>query len=92
MLGLFSAWTTAEIDHAARASAAGEFDPAKVRGDACLRRDGGELHERIMFEDILYVEAMQNYVILYLAVGKLIVYATLSGIESQLPADRWQRR
>ena len=45
--------------------------------------------ERVVFEDILYVEAMQNYVVLYLTAGKLIVYATLSGIESQLPADRF---
>ncbi|MFZ5970358.1 MAG: LytR/AlgR family response regulator transcription factor [Bacteroidota bacterium] len=41
--------------------------------------------ERVFFRDLLYVEAMQNYIVLHLPGQKLIVYMTLSGIESALP-------
>ena len=60
----------------------------EVSSDFLFVKSSGKF-ERVMIEDILYVEAMQNYVALYLTTGKLIVYATVSGIESQLPADRF---
>jgi len=44
-------------------------------------------YERVAFHDILYVEAMQNYVILHLPEQKLITYVTFGNMESQLPAD-----
>jgi DNA-binding LytR/AlgR family response regulator len=42
-------------------------------------------YEKVMFGDILYVESMQNYVIIHLPGQKLIVYMTLAGLEAQLP-------
>ena len=47
--------------------------------------------EKIAYDDILYVEALQNYVSVYLYNKKLISYLTLSGIEKQLPAGRFMR-
>lgn len=47
--------------------------------------------ERIAFADILYVESMQNYVVIHLPGQKHIVYMTLSGLEAQLPADRFMK-
>lgn len=41
--------------------------------------------EKIMLEDILYIEALSNYVILYTKSKKHIVYMSFKGIESQLP-------
>jgi len=46
-------------------------------------------YERIMYDDVLYVEAMQNYVVIHTANRKLITYHTLSGLEEQLPKDRF---
>ena len=43
--------------------------------------------EKLLFNDLLYVEAKQNYVVLHTAERKLIVYLTLKGISSQLPED-----
>lgn len=45
--------------------------------------------ERIFFNDVLFVESMQNYVIIHLATQKYIVYITLAGIQEQLPVDRF---
>ena len=42
--------------------------------------------EKIYIEDILYIEALSNYVILYTKNKKHIVYMSLKGIESQLPS------
>ncbi len=42
--------------------------------------------EKIIIEDILYIEALSNYVILHTRSKKHIVYMSFKGIESQLPA------
>jgi DNA-binding LytR/AlgR family response regulator len=42
--------------------------------------------EKVFYVDLLYVEAMSNYVILHTKGKKLIVYLTLKGIIEQLPA------
>lgn len=45
--------------------------------------------EKVNYTDVLYVEAMQNYCIIHTAERKMITYITFSGLESQLPADRF---
>lgn len=47
--------------------------------------------ERVFFDEILMVEAMQNYVVLHLPNQKLVVYITMSGMEAQLPASIFMR-
>ncbi|MDX2284556.1 MAG: LytTR family DNA-binding domain-containing protein [Bacteroidia bacterium] len=51
----------------------------------------GNRYERIALDELIWVEAMQNYVILHTRTHKHIVYLTLSGIQQQLPADRFIR-
>jgi len=41
--------------------------------------------EKILLDDILYIEALANYVILHTKNKKHIVYMSFKGIESQLP-------
>lgn len=43
--------------------------------------------EKILYDELLYVEAMLNYVILHTENKKMIVYLTIKGITEQLPAD-----
>ncbi len=45
--------------------------------------------EKVLYNEILYVEAMQNYCIIYTVSGKMISYITFSGLESQLPATQF---
>lgn len=45
--------------------------------------------ERIVFDDLLYIEAMANYVTLYTPHKKSIAYLTMKGIEEQLPANKF---
>lgn len=47
--------------------------------------------ERVRYDDVLYVEALQNYVIIHTSGRKMIAYMTMSGLESQLPLDRFIR-
>jgi DNA-binding LytR/AlgR family response regulator len=47
--------------------------------------------EKVDFSEILYVESLQNYVTIHTKDRKLITYLTLSGLESQLPADRFMK-
>ena len=43
--------------------------------------------EKILFGDILYVEAANNYVFIHTAQKRFITYNTLKGLEAQLPAN-----
>jgi DNA-binding LytR/AlgR family response regulator len=45
--------------------------------------------ERIFFDEVLFVESMQNYVIIHLPAQKHIVYMTLAAVQEQLPAERF---
>lgn len=43
--------------------------------------------EKVFFDDLLYAEAMMNYVMLYTLSKKMMVYITIKGLEEQLPSD-----
>ena len=45
--------------------------------------------ERVLYNELLYAEAMMNYVVLHTSARKLIVYLTLKSILAQLPAQRF---
>jgi DNA-binding LytR/AlgR family response regulator len=47
--------------------------------------------ERVFFDDIILVEAMQNYVVLHVNNQKLVVYMTMGGMETQLPSAMFMR-
>lgn len=43
--------------------------------------------EKVLYSDLVYVEAMLNYVVLHTEARKMIVYLTIKSIAEQLPAD-----
>lgn len=47
--------------------------------------------EKVHFNDVLYVEAMQNYCILHTPARKLMAYITLSGLENKLPTSNFMK-
>jgi DNA-binding LytR/AlgR family response regulator len=42
--------------------------------------------EKVFYEELLYAEAMMNYVLLYTNSKKMMVYITIKGLEEQLPS------
>ena len=44
---------------------------------------------KLFFEDILFVEASQNYVVIHIKDKKHITYLTFKSVEEYLPADRF---
>jgi DNA-binding LytR/AlgR family response regulator len=42
--------------------------------------------EKVFYDDLMYAEAMLNYVMLHTRSGKLMVYLTIKSLEEQLPA------
>lgn len=46
---------------------------------------------RILFDELLYAEALQNYVTLHTVSKKYITYLTFRSVEDYLPADRFIR-
>ena len=47
--------------------------------------------EKVHFDNILYVEAMQNYCILHMSGRKLISYITLTHLQNKLPSSRFMK-
>jgi DNA-binding LytR/AlgR family response regulator len=47
--------------------------------------------EKIIMAEVIYIEAMANYVIIYTKQKKYITYLTFSGIEEQMPAELFVR-
>jgi len=47
--------------------------------------------EKVYYEEVLYIEALQNYVTIRTADRKLITYMTISGLETQLPKEKFIR-
>lgn len=45
--------------------------------------------EKVNYDDVKYVESLQNYVIIHTPSKKLITYMTLSSLENQLPKDKF---
>lgn len=46
---------------------------------------------KIVFEDVLFVEALQNYVTIHTKDKKYITYLTFKSVENYLPADKFIR-
>lgn len=47
--------------------------------------------EKILFNEVLFIEAMQNYCIIHTHSRKLICYITLKAMQEKLPADRFMK-
>ncbi|NML37741.1 response regulator transcription factor [Chitinophaga sp. G-6-1-13] len=50
-----------------------------------------QVYEKVMLSDILFVESMQNYVLIQTIHTKIIAYLTFKNVEQQLPADSFLR-
>ena len=44
---------------------------------------------KILFDEVLYVEALQNYVTIHTTAKKYMTYLTFKSVESYLPADKF---
>jgi DNA-binding LytR/AlgR family response regulator len=45
--------------------------------------------EKVFYDDLIYAEAMLNYVMLYTVSNKMMVYVTIKSLEEQLPSDQF---
>jgi DNA-binding LytR/AlgR family response regulator len=46
-------------------------------------------YEKLMFNEVTYIEALQNYAVIHTQSRKLITYITMTGLESQLPKGQF---
>ena len=71
-------------DHFKLSSMAGGTEPADhlfVKADSKL--------EKIRFEEILFIEALENYIGIYTAGKKIITHSTLKALQEKLPPQRF---
>jgi DNA-binding LytR/AlgR family response regulator len=58
--------------------------PIQENGDHFFIKCDNQI-EKIFYHDLIYAEAMLNYVMLYTHSKKMMVYITIKGLEEQLP-------
>ena len=58
--------------------------PVEAAADHFFVKCDGRI-EKVLYSDLVYIEAMLNYVVLHTQSRKLIVYLTMKGILEQLP-------
>jgi DNA-binding LytR/AlgR family response regulator len=49
----------------------------------------GSRYEKVAYDDVLFVEALQNYVVIQTRSKRLITYLTFKGVEEYLPASQF---
>lgn len=47
--------------------------------------------EKVYYDELIYAEAMLNYVMLYTEAKKMMVYVTIKSLEEQLPANMFMK-
>lgn len=65
-----------------------EFNPARLNktDDHFFIKCDNQI-EKVLYDDLIYAEAMLNYVMLYTQTKKMLVYVTMKNLEEQLPAS-----
>jgi DNA-binding LytR/AlgR family response regulator len=64
-----------------------EIQPApRNRADHFFIKCNNQI-EKILYNDLVYAEAMLNYVMLHTTTKKMMVYVTIKSLEEQLPSD-----
>jgi len=88
---LLRACAKAQEFHALRQQAAGVRMPglSLPSGEGYFFVKSNGKYEKILFSELLFVEAADNYVLLHTNVRKFMVYDTLKNMESLLPADNF---
>lgn len=71
-----------------KAGATGKVSKTEEEQDHFFVKCNGRL-EKVFYNELIYVEAMANYVTLYTVNNKLIVYLTIKGLSEKLPADNF---
>ncbi len=46
-------------------------------------------YEKVFYDEVLFIEALQNYVVIHARDRKMITYMTMTGLEQRLPANRF---
>src|SRR5262245_9067314 len=59
---------------------------AEVKNDYFFVKCDGRI-EKVFYDELIYIEAMQNYVMLHTENKKMLVYLTIKGVEEQLPPN-----
>lgn len=62
--------------------------PEKNETDHFYVKCDGKI-ERVLYDELVYIEAMANYVTLYTVHKKLVAYLTIKGLQEKLPADKF---
>ena len=68
-----------------------ENDPERKNESPYIFIKCDKQFEKIMFEDILYIEGMQNYVKIYTETGKYITYISIKSLMDHLPGHSFVR-
>jgi DNA-binding LytR/AlgR family response regulator len=62
--------------------------PGNASEEYFFVKSGGKI-ERVLFDELIYIEALTNYITLHTTGGKLITYLTIKGVMEKLPPEKF---
>jgi DNA-binding LytR/AlgR family response regulator len=62
--------------------------PERGGDEYCFVKSNGKI-ERVVFDELIHIEALTNYITLHTTSGKLITYLTIKGIMAKLPLEKF---
>jgi DNA-binding LytR/AlgR family response regulator len=65
-----------------------KLSPGAAGDEYFFVKSNGKI-ERVVFDELIYIEALTNYVTLHTTHGKLITYLTIKGIMEKLPPEKF---
>ncbi len=68
-----------------------QFKFSRVEGDAVFIKESASVFKKIFYDEIYWIEALENYITIYTERGRHTIHFTMKAIEKVLPPDRFMR-
>ncbi len=68
-----------------------QFKFSRLEEDAVFIKESASVFKKIFYDEIYWVEALENYITIYTERGRHTIHFTMKAIEKILPPDRFMR-
>ncbi len=68
-----------------------KFKPSRLESNGIFIRESSTTYRKILYEDIYWIEALENYVTIHTARGRFTIHLTMKALERLLPRTMFVR-
>ncbi len=68
-----------------------EFKPSHLDEEAVFIKENASVYRKIFYDEIYWIEALENYITIYTEKGRHTIHFTMKAIEKILPSNKFMR-